>query len=76
MLFSNRSFANFVHALAAVLAGNASYFLLMPFLPSPIRHVPFRIDLGLAVDCCLCVVAFGVLKAMTGRKHASKTGER
>jgi hypothetical protein len=66
---------NFVQVLAAVLAGNAAYFLLMPFLPLAIRHVPLRIDLGLAVDFCFCVVAFGVLKVMTGRKHSSKTGE-
>jgi hypothetical protein len=72
---ASRSVASFIHALAAVLAGNAAYFLLMPFLPSSIRHVPFRIDLGLAVDSCFCVVAFGILKAMAGRKRAPRIGE-
>lgn len=73
---ANRSVAHFVHALAAVLAGNAAYFLLMPFLPSSIRHVPLRIDFGLAVDFCFCVLAFGILKAITGRKHQPKIGEQ
>jgi hypothetical protein len=59
--------ANFVESLAAVLAGNAAYFLLVPFLPLAARHVPFQIDLGLLVDACLCVVAWGIIKAARGR---------
>jgi hypothetical protein len=45
-------------ALLAVLLGNLVYFTLMPKLPLSARHVPFRFDLGLLVDCCLCTVAF------------------
>jgi hypothetical protein len=59
--------ANFVESLAAVLAGNAAYFLLVPFLPLAARHVPFQIDLGLLVDACLCVVAWGIIEAARGR---------
>jgi hypothetical protein len=60
---------NFVQALVAVLAGNAAYFLLMPYLPLPARHVPFRTDLRLAVDAGFCLVALGVVKLVSGRKH-------
>jgi len=63
---------NFVQALVAVLAGNAAYFLLMPYLPLPARHVPFRTDLGLAVDAGFCLIALGVVKLVSGRKHESK----
>jgi len=69
---SKRCLINFLQSLAAVLAGNAAYFLLMPFLPVSARHIPFRIDLGLAVDGCFCVVAWGIIKAVSGRKWLSK----
>ncbi len=58
---------NFVHALVAVLAGNAAYFLLMPYLPQPLRHVPFQTDVGLAVDAAFCLVALGIVKWVNGR---------
>jgi len=45
-------------ALLAVLLGNLAYFSVMPKLPASARHVPFRLDLGLLVDCCLCTGAF------------------
>jgi len=45
-------------ALLAVLLGNLVYFTLSPKLPVSARHVPFRLDLGLLLDCCLCTVAF------------------
>ncbi len=67
-----RSANNFGQSLAAVLAGNAAYFLLMPFLPFPVRHVPFQIDLGLAMDGCFCLVAWGIIKAVSGRRDLSK----
>ncbi len=60
--------ANFVQSLAAVLAGNAAYFLLMPFLPLAARHVPFQMDLGLVVDGFLCLLAWGIIKAAIGRR--------
>jgi hypothetical protein len=60
---------NFVQSLAAVLVGNAAYFLLMRFLPPPARHVPFQIDLGLAVDAFFCLAALGVIKIFNHRGH-------
>lgn len=60
---------NFLQSLAAVLAGNAAYFLLMRFLPHWARHVPFKIDVGLGVDGVFCLIALGILKAVTGRNR-------
>ena len=73
---SKQSVTNFVQALAAVLAGNAAYFLLLPFLPSSARHLPFRLDLGLLVDFWFCLVAFGVIKALGGRNRQPKMGKQ
>jgi len=55
---------NFGQAFAAVVLGNAVYFLLMPHLPAGAYHVPFRLDAGLAVDFCFCLVAFGLIKVV------------
>ena len=55
---------NLVQASAAVVLGNAVYFLLMPHLPAGAYHVPFRLDAGLAVDFCFCLTAFGLIKAI------------
>jgi hypothetical protein len=65
---SKLSLSNFLHSLAAVLAGNAAYFLLMPRLPLWARHVPFRTDMGLAVDAGFCLVALGIIKLIADRK--------
>jgi len=62
---------NFIHALAAVLAGNAAYFLLVRHLPPSARHVPFQIDLGLVMDFGLCLVAFGTIKTVAGWSRRS-----
>jgi len=62
---------NFIHALVAVLAGNAVYLLLMPHLPPAARHVPMRPDLGLAVDFWLCLVFFGLIKTATTWRRKS-----
>jgi hypothetical protein len=67
---------NFVQALVAVLAGNAAYFLLLPYLPPRARHVPFQIDLGLVLDCWFCLVAWGIVKAVSPRKSHSKLGKQ
>jgi hypothetical protein len=48
-------------ALVAVLVGNLAYFTVMPKLPASAQHVPFRLDLGLLLDCCLCAVAFALV---------------
>jgi hypothetical protein len=55
---------NFLDALAAVLAGNAIYYLAMPHLPDVARHGLFREDWGLVVDFAICCVIFGVVKYM------------
>jgi hypothetical protein len=70
---SKSSVTNFVHALIAVLAGNAIYFLVMPHLPFAARHVAPRLDLGLVVDFWFCLVVLGVVKMADRRKRQSKT---
>jgi len=50
---------NFLQSLAAVLAGNIVYFLLMPHLPPAARHNPARLDLGVIVDFWFCLVFLG-----------------
>lgn len=60
----SKSATNFMHALAAVLAGNAVYFLLEKYLPVWARHVGFRTDLGTLVDFCFCLVVFGLIKTL------------
>jgi len=56
---------NFLQSLAAVLAGNIVYFLLMPHLPPAARHNPARLDLGVIVDSWFCLVFLGVIKTVT-----------
>ncbi|MGA9528281.1 MAG: hypothetical protein WBS24_09210 [Terriglobales bacterium] len=53
---------NFLDALAAVLAGNAVYFLLMPHLPRAMRHSLFREDWGLIIDFAVCTIIFIAVK--------------
>lgn len=67
---------NFVQALIAVLAGNAAYFLLMPYLPVAARHVVFRYDLGLVVDFWFCLVAFGLVKMILSWRTRRRTTYR
>ena len=70
---SKTAVVNFVHALIAVLAGNALYFLLMPYLPVRAQHVTLRVDLGLAVDFWFCLVVLGIVKMVAAcRKEQSK----
>jgi hypothetical protein len=57
-LFSARQFW---HSLAAVVLGNAVYFGFDRFLPAAGRHVPFKIDWGLAIDFWCCLVFYGLL---------------
>jgi hypothetical protein len=66
---------SFVHALAAVLAGNAAYFLLLPWLPPSIRHLPFQLDLGLGLDFCFCLLAFLMVKALSAGGRGPKPGK-
>ena len=60
---------NFLDALVAVLAGNAIYFLLMPHLPTAIRHRLFKEDLGLLVDFLICTVIFATVKYARRNEH-------
>ncbi|MFZ3265730.1 MAG: hypothetical protein WA172_17115 [Terriglobales bacterium] len=53
---------NFLDALAAVLAGNAIYFMLMPHLPRVMRHSLFKEDWGLLVDFATCTIVFLAVK--------------
>jgi hypothetical protein len=48
--------------LVAVLVGNIVYLFLEPQLPEELRHRIFRVDLGLAVDFLICVVAYGLVR--------------
>lgn len=55
----------FVEALAAVLAGNAVYFLLLaPVLPPGWRHQPLALDRGLALDFLLCLALYAAARAL------------
>jgi hypothetical protein len=54
-------------ALLAVLLGNLLYFAMMPKLPTALQHAPWRLDLGLLLDFCICVAAV-VLLALTERR--------
>jgi hypothetical protein len=63
---------NFLQALIAVLVGNAIYYLLMPYLPVRARHVAFRQDWGVVVDFWFCLVAFGLVKMVAGRRKRSE----
>lgn len=68
----SKSAANFVHALVAVLGGNVLYFLLEKYLPARAHHIPLRIDLGMLVDFWFCLVVFGIIKTVAGRKRESR----
>jgi hypothetical protein len=57
--------ANLLKSLAAVVAGNAIYFLvIMPLLPPAGRHEIARIDLGLAIDLWVCLAVFGLIELL------------
>ena len=58
-----------LRALAAILAGNALYFLAAwRWLPQAARHRPFTADLGLAIDFAVCALIYLVLGALL-RRH-------
>jgi hypothetical protein len=51
-----------LRALAAVLAGNALYFLLLwSRLPGWARHTPFALDAGLILDLVICSALYFAL---------------
>jgi len=67
---------NFFHALTAVLAGNALYYLLEQYLPKPAHHVIFKTDLGTLVDFLFCAAVFIVIKLLAAdRKPPEPSGK-
>ena len=68
----SKSTANFLQALAAVVAGNALYFFVERYLPASARHALFKIDLGMVVDFWFCLVVFGVIKTIAGWKSRAR----
>ena len=72
----SKSAANFLHALVAVLAGNAVYLLLEKHLPAPARHVAFKFDLGMVVDFWFCLVAFGIVKTVASWREKRRVREQ
>ncbi len=67
--------ANFLKSLAAVLAGNAVYFLVVdPRLPAYAQHHLFQFDLGLIIDAWICLVFYGVIEMLVRRK--TRKGKR
>ena len=46
----------------AVLAGNAIYLGLEPHLPHFAQHQLYQVDSGLAVDFCICVACYGLVR--------------
>ena len=65
---------NFLQSLAAVLAGNLVYFLVMPYLPPAAQHNPTKMDLGVIVDFWFCLVFLGVIKTVW--KTGKRSGEQ
>jgi hypothetical protein len=60
-----RFWPHFWKSLAAILTGNALYFLLLaPHLPPVARHAPGRLDVGLLIDFWACLACFGVLELL------------
>jgi hypothetical protein len=66
---TRNTLTNFLDALAAVLAGNAIYFLLMPHLPRSMRHSMFKEDWGLLVDFVICTILFVAIKLLFRRRQ-------
>ncbi len=48
--------------LIAVLAGNVIYFSVDRFLPACARHQLYQVDFGLAVDFCVCLVCYLLIR--------------
>ena len=68
----SKSTANFLHALAAVVVGNALYFLVEKYLPYRAQHALFHIDLGMVVDFGFCLIVFWIIKTIAGGKRDSR----
>ena len=55
---------NFQQALLAVILGNVVYFALVPSLPVIARHRPSRLDLGMLIDFCFCLVVYVFIRTI------------
>jgi hypothetical protein len=55
---------NFLQALLAIILGNVVYFVLYPSLPPVARHHPFRMDLGVVLDFCFCLLVYGMIRTV------------
>ena len=65
----------YVRALAAVLGGNAIYFVALENrLPAWVRHRPFHPDFGLLLDFLICVGLYLLLGRLD--RAAAGPGER
>lgn len=65
---------NFLQSLAAVVAGNVVYFLVMPYLPPAAQHNPAKLDLGVIIDFWFCLVFLGIIKTIW--KPGKRSGEQ
>ncbi|MFQ5816535.1 MAG: hypothetical protein ACE5H2_01090 [Terriglobia bacterium] len=53
----------------AIALGNLLYFSLLPYLPHPLQHQIFQLDLGLGIDFLLCVgIYFGLRRWVFRRR--------
>jgi hypothetical protein len=62
--------------LAAILLGNALYFVLSPYLPLAAQHRSWKVDLGTVVDFWFCLLVYGLMElgAILGKGNASRRG--
>lgn len=69
-VFSSMTPRRWIEYTAAILAGNAVYFLvLFPDFPS-LQHQPMKIDFGLVLDFLCCVAVYAVIRL--GAAHARR----
>jgi len=74
-LFPKMTLRRWIEYTAAILAGNAIYFLVLyPGLARAFQHQPFRFDMGLVVDFLCCLVVYGVIRL--GVSHARRWNEK
>jgi hypothetical protein len=63
MTLAGRTLRRWLAYLVAILIGNGIYFLvLVQHLPPILRHQPFHVDGGLAVDGLVCVATYGLIR--------------
>jgi hypothetical protein len=61
--------ATLLRIVAAIVGGNLIYYLLLvPVLPSVLRHQRGKMDAGLFLAFLICVAVWGVLQVRGGRR--------